>query len=189
MIINEYYSKETMESFAVNTIGLSFDEKYLQYKSPPNTDGFDFLSPDEANALEVTLVTTKNVMEAYEYECQRNKGKQNLHISRINGAVIKDDGSIKRYSGGSMEEIKNAILNAITTKQEKAKRRYNYESIKTVDLCICVADGGLFDLQSFEFFFDGLNNTIFEHIFFITPVYFICFRKKRGFSEHKRIIE
>lgn len=182
------YSKEIIEPFALNTIGLSFDSKYLLYKAPLNSDNFDFISPDGKKALEITLVITENERNAYQYEIEKAKGKNKLDLSRVNYLKISDE-HLDLYYGGSMSEIKSAIFEAIKNKQIKAETRIERTGVETIDLCICMYDGSLLDLNSFKLFNLDINNVIFDNIFFITPSYFIRYDiKNNELSEYPRII-
>ena len=78
MEIWEQYSKEIIENFAINVVAKSFNKKYSTYFSPENSDNFDFISPDETEALEVTLVIPENERREYIYEREKHKGKKDL---------------------------------------------------------------------------------------------------------------
>lgn len=92
------------------------------------------------------------------------------------------------YHGGSIHEIKTRVSKAIRKKNDKAKKRITNSTIKNADLCVCMEDGGLFELQDFEVFFSNLNETLFKNIFFITSSHFISYNKNEGFVEHERKI-
>lgn len=184
----ERYSKNILELFALNVLTLSFDTNYGNYYAPKNSDNFDFISPDNISALEITSVIPKNEMEAFVYEKLKAHGKQNLKFSRIKGLKLTDNGNIKFYYGGSMSEIKSAIRYCIDSKQEKALKRLKSQPFKSVDLCICINDGALFDKYSFELAFDDLDKYLFSNILFITSAHFIRYNKKIGFEEYPRII-
>ena len=185
----ERYSKEIIEPFAIKTIGLSYSKEYLNYVAPNDTNNFDYISPSGDNALEITLVTSENEMNAYVYEKLKAQDKQDLKTSHIEWAKLKDDGKLLFYRGGSMGEIKREIYKALNKKQDKALKRLKDKTYNSVDLCICMVDGSLFDQYSFELAFDNLDEYIFTNIFFITPSYFICYNKNSGFKEYPRIIQ
>lgn len=185
----ERYDKEIMEQFAKDVISKSFDYKYFKYIKPVNTDNFDFISPDGLNALEVTSVIPKNVLEAYQYEKEMAKGKTNLKKQRIKEAVFKDDGSLSSYYGGSFGAIIKEIKNAVEEKNTKAKRRKELRNYDSVDLCICVQDGGLMDLYSYKIAGFAFDNSEFDNIFFITQSFFFRYSKNTGFEEYQRVIK
>ena len=185
-IINPFdrYSKTVIEPFAINTIGLSFDEKYLNYTQPLDTNNFDYISPDNKNALEVTLVATNNEFEAYTYEKELSKGKSNLKAPKIKWLRVNpDNGRIKMYYNGSFGELRKIIVNKIKMKQLKAQKRLENKHYDTVDLCLCIVEGGLFDLNSFQISFENLDISVFENIFFITRSVFVIYNKKTGFKK------
>lgn len=183
------YDKEVMEPFALKTIGLSFNRRYLEYYSPYDSDNFDYISPNNDKGLEITTVISYNEIEAYVYEKHKAEGKQKLDLSRIKYGKADENGKLVFYFGGTMEEIKQKIIIAINKKQQKAEKRLAKCSFSDIDLCICINDGGLFDLNSFELFFIDLQKYLFKNIFFITSSHFICFNRDYGFKEYPRIIE
>jgi len=182
------YDKNVMERFAINTIGLSFDNSYLGYYAPADTNNFDYISQTNDKALEVTTVLTQNEWNAYIYEKHKAKGKQNLKTSHIGLAKFGEDDKLIFYHGGSMKEIKTEICKSVEKKKEKARKRLAKHPYKTVDLCICIQDGSLFDLNSFKYTFGNLDSDPFTNIFFITSSCFVCFNKEDGFKEYPRII-
>ncbi|MGN0457786.1 MAG: hypothetical protein ACI4IL_02290 [Eubacterium sp.] len=182
------YSKEIMEPFALKVLRFSFDSKYREYHAPTNSDNFDYVSTDGNNALEITSVITKNEMEEYIYEKLKASGKQNLKSSHIKDLKLTVDGDIQSYYGGSMSEVISLIRKALENKQKKALRKLEIKSYKSVDLCMCINDGSLFDKHSFEIAFNDLDKYLFNNIFFITSAHFIRYNKKIGFEEYPRII-
>lgn len=188
MAFFERYSKDIIESFAIKTIGLSFDKKYLEYYSPKDKNNFDYVSPKNDKAVEITLVTSDNEMKAYVYEKLKAKGKQNLNTSKIDLAQVNDNGELVMYRGGSIGELKRGIIKALNKKKERVENRLEKKKYSSVDLCVCVSDGGLFDIYSFELAFNDICNYPFTNIFFITSQHFICYNKKTGFKEYPRII-
>ena len=180
------YDKRNIEKYAIETIAASYDSKYAKYQPPIDCDNFDFVSIDGKNALEVTLVIPANERQAHIYEIERGKGKTKLDPQRIKWAKLKPDGALHSYYGGSMAEIRQAILDSIEHKQEKALRRLKSKNYLSVDLCICVVDGSLFDILSYEMSFPNLDRFVFQNIFFITPSYFIRFSKDKGFLEYPK---
>ena len=180
------YDKQETESFALSAITQSFSNSYGAYIKPKGTNNFDFVSEDGLSALEVTLVVPKNVMEAYRYEKEQKRGKQNLSLNKIKNVKLTDDGRLFYYYGGSVGEIKAGILGAI--KEKKASKRKSASDVEKVDLCICIEDGGLFNLQTFERYINIEKDNVFENIFFITSR-FIRYNKDTGFEEYKLIFK
>lgn len=127
-------------------------------------------------------------MEEYIYEKLKASGKQNLKSSHIKDLKLTDDGNIQSYYGRSMSEIRLLAKKGLENKQNKALRRLKIKSDKSVDLCMCVNDGSLFDKYSFELSFNDLDKYLFNNIFFITSSRFICCNKKIGLEEYPRII-
>ena len=177
------YDKNVIEKFAIETISKSYNTKYAKYVSPSNTDNFDFISEDLKSALEVTTAIPNNMFEAYKYEKERIRGKSNLSIKKIDGAKTNEKGELFCWSGGTMLETQNKIIQAINKKQDKAIKRIQASCVEIVDLCICLQDGSLYDLESFRNTFHDFNEYIFENIFFITPSYFIHYDRNVGFQE------
>ena len=186
MTFYKRYDKKIIEEYSIKTISNSFNCKYSTYYSLDNTDNFDYLSEDKRAALEITTVIPQNVLEAYVYEKQHSVGKNNLSTKKIKNGKYSDDGAILSYYGGSMQEIKIGIQNAIKKKQDITIKRCENSPIEVVDLCVCVQDGNLFDLHSFEIAFGSFKECIFDNIFFITPSHFIRYNKLTGFEEYEK---
>ena len=93
-------------------------------------------------------------------------------------------GLFYRVSG----EIARKIQNAVDVKNEKAIKRLSQKKYSSVDLCICIDDGGWFDSNSFVNMGLDLNFSIFDNIFFITSSLFLRYTKANGFEQYKRII-
>ena len=138
----ERYNKKVMEPFAITVIAKSFDTKYAQYVHPDDDDDFDYISGDGLHAVEVVSVILENERQAYEYEVQLSKGKTHLRTNRIKGAVVREDGSLFSYYGGSLRSLITSIKEKVNIKCDKAKRRKSIQSFETVELCVCVQDGG-----------------------------------------------
>ncbi|WP_419574312.1 hypothetical protein [Ruminococcus sp.] len=195
--MNEYkykflkrYDKDSIEPFAINTIAQSFNERYAQYYSPKNTDNFDFISPDKQSALEVTLILPENERKEYEYEKALDKnGKANLH--EIKGVKTDENNRILSYYGGSISEIKKAIVDSINRKNRKALKRLMNKKYSQVDLCLVIQDGALLDFNSFKYYFEEFYTLdfLFRNIFFITRDTFIRYSKSDDFVEYKRKIK
>lgn len=184
----ERYSKKIIEPFAIGVLSESFDSRYAQYSQPIDTDDFDFISLDGLHAVEVVSVIPENELKAYEYEIQLSRGKTNLKTNRIKHAVVKDNGSLLRYYGGSISTIIRSIEETVGKKCMKVKRRKAMHRYDSVDLCLCIQDGGLMDLHSYEIAGFDFAETEFDNIFFITPSYFIRYTNTVGFEEYPRIV-
>lgn len=182
----ERFSKEIIEPFAIKTITASFDSRYNTYLSPSDSDNFDYISPSGDCAVEITTVIPENEMNMYVYEKLKANGKDNLDLSKIIGLRLKDNGEIYAYYGGSIGEIVIAINKSIKNKRHKALNRIKKKTYKYINLAICMVDGSLFDLFSFELNFKDLNSEPFHNIFFITPSHFIRYNKDIGFMEYPR---
>lgn len=187
-MLHRRYSKDVMEPFALTVISKSFDSRYSEYTRPTDTDNFDFISPDGVQALEVVSIIPDNEIKAYEYETQHFKGKTNLNVKIIKCAKIKENGSLLAYYGGSIGEIIRLINERVVEKCEKAKRRSAMHKYESVDLCVCVQDGSLMDLQSYIIADFNFTETPFKNIFFITPSYFFRYTKEYGFEEYPRMV-
>ena len=184
----ERYAKQTIEEFALRTISKSFDSSYGQYSSPNDTDNFDGISPDGKRALEITLVVSKNDMNGYVYEKLHAQGKCNLRTNHIRNAKIKDSGELLQWQGGPIYEIVKNIQKAVDVKNAKAKQRLSTQKFDSVDLCICIDDGGWFDENDFPLINVNLSSTLFENIFFITSALFFRYTRSQGFEKYNRII-
>ena len=88
-----------------------------------------------------------------------------------------------------MSEIRRLIRLRLEEKNAKALSRMEKNAYQQVDLCICIADGSLFDFFSFQLSFDDLRKYVFDNIFFITPSYFIRYDKVNGYQEYERITQ
>jgi len=184
--MNRRYDKRIIEPFALNTLAKSFDNRFNLYYKPENTDNFDFISLDNKRALEVVSVVSKNEMNAYVYENELLKGKQNLNTKNIKEARLNDDGSLQRYYGASIQELLSLIEERTEKKNTKAIIRAESSSFEVVDLCLCVDDGGLLDLNSCNAL--NFKSYIFNNIFIITSSCFLCYNKLSGFKEYRRVI-
>ena len=186
--IHNRYSKEVIEPFALSTIAKSFGFEYSQYYSPKDTNNFDYLSPDGTKALEITIVVPENEKQGLIYEKELAKGKHPT-LGRVSRAKINEQGNLISYRGGSMSEIRHLIRSRLEEKNSKAVSRMKKAVYEQVDLCICIADGSLFDFFSFQLSFDDLRKYVFDNIFFITPSYFIRYDKVNGYQEYERKIQ
>ena len=65
-------------------------------------------------------------------------------------------------------------------------KRIKVKNYHYIDLCLCIQDGSIFDLNSFKMAFTNLDKYLFQNIFFITPSHFIRYNKKIGFEEYPR---
>lgn len=186
MEIWERYSKNVIEKISIDVIAESFDKKYGTYIAPKDSDNFDFISPDKTSAIEITLVIPENEQKEYVYEIDKHRGKENLKTEIIKNLRLDSQGNIASYYGGSMAEIKSAIITSLEKKQQKALKRIKVKNYQYIDLCLCIQDGSLFDLNSFKMAFTNLDKYLFQNIFFITPSHFIRYNKKIGFEEYPR---
>ena len=183
----ERYDENVIEKFAVSTLSKSFDESYGKYVFPSNPDNFDAISEDGQKALEITLVITKNQESVYEYEKNFANGKPNLRTKHINKVKLKDNGEIYQFQV-SPREIIGLTQNAIINKNEKAKKRLTKNKYSSVDLCICIDDGGWFTFEEYTNLELILDFSLFENIFFITSSLFFRYTKTNGFEQYNRII-
>ena len=192
MSLFERYEKGTTELFALSVISKSFDSKYAEYIYPQNTDNFDFISPDDKRALEVVFAIPQNELNTYAYEKALSKNspesKKEATKRKIKQAKFDKDGSILRYYGGSIQEIVKIIKKRVAEKNEKAKKRKNFEKYESIDLCVGVQDGSSMDMQSFQMADFNFKDLVFDNIFFITPSHFFRYSVSSGFEEYPRMI-
>lgn len=188
MMAFKRYEKETIEPFAISVVSKSFNSKYAEYIQPKNTDNFDFVSPDGKSGVEVVTVLSENERNAYVYEKLLSKGNQNLSKEKVKQATFDEGGRIQWYYGGSLQEIIKSIKIAVETKDKKAKNRKIFEKYESIDLCVCVQDGSLMDLCSYQNAGFDFENYVFDNIFFITPSYFLRYSASCGFEEYPRIV-
>ncbi len=187
------YDKSEIEPFAISVIAQSFDSKYAEYIRPKDTDNFDLVSPDGKRAVEVVLVAPENEMNAYVYEKTIDnpnspESKKEATKRKIKQAVFDEDGKPRRYYGGSIQEIVKEIKKRATEKNEKAHKRKNFEMYESVDLCVCVQDGALLDILSFQIADFDFKELVFDNIFFITTERFLRYSADNGFEEYQRNI-
>jgi hypothetical protein len=185
----ERYDKNTIEEFALRTISKSFDDRYKFYFSPKNPDNFDFISPNNTRALEVTLAISSNDMEGYKYEKLYAQGKRNLSAKHIVGSKLSDSGELVQWCGGPFEEILIKIEEAIIKKEAIAQKRLSCSNYECVDLCVCIDDGGCLFENDFPLSNLELNNSLFENIFFITSKLFYRYTKQGGYEQYKRVVK
>lgn len=193
MMFFERYDKGITERFAISVVSKSFDSKYAEYIQPKDTDNFDFVSSNGKKAMEVVFVITRNEMNAYKYEKAFSKGnssesKKKATKEKVKQATFDGDGNILYYYGGSLQEIIKRIKNSITTKNEKAQKRKNFEEYESIDLCVGVQDGSLMDIWSYRNAGFDFKNFVFDNIFFITPSHFFRYSVSSGFEEYNRLI-
>lgn len=190
MKITKYncFDKNVIESFALSTIAKSFDYNYSSYFSPADTNNFDYLSQDRKKALEVTSVIPENELQAFIYDKKLAQGNR-PQLKKVRDAVATKSGALISCAGGSMPEIENLIMFRIKEKNKKALSRMNKATYQQVDLCICISDGGLFDLRSFQLIFTDMREYEFNNIFFITLSHFIRFDKSNNeYTEYKLVV-
>lgn len=116
-------------------------------------------------------------------------GKANLH--EIKGVKTDENDRILSYYGGSISEIKKAIVDSINRKNRKALKRLMNKKYSQVDLCLVIQDGALLDFNSFKHYFEEFYTLdfLFRNIFFITRDTFIRYSKSDDFVEYKRKIK
>lgn len=115
-------------------------------------------------------------------------GKANLH--EIKGVKTDENDRILSYYGGSISEIKKAIVDSINRKNRKALKRLMNKKYSQVDLCLVIQDGALLDFNSFKYYFEEFYTLdfLFKNIFFITRDTFIRYSKNDDFVEYERKI-
>lgn len=183
------YDKNIIEEFALRVISKSYDIDFDTYISPDNTNNFDFISVDGRKALEVTTVIPENEKQVYIYEKEFYGGKKQLKVDRIENVTLKKNGEIDNYyTLDVLPEIKNKVLSSVCNKNNIALKRKENACIDIIDLCVCIMDAGMYDINSFKINFTDFKDCIFRNIFFITSSRFICHNKELGFVEHERII-
>lgn len=116
-------------------------------------------------------------------------GKANLH--EIKGVKTDENDRILSYYGGSISEIKKAIVDSINRKNRKVLKRLMNKKYSQVDLCLVIQDGALLDFNSFKHYFEEFYTLdfLFRNIFFITRDTFIRYSKSDDFVEYKRKIK
>jgi len=135
------------------------------------------------------LILPENERKEYEYEIALDKnGKANLH--EIKGVKTDENDRILSYYGGSISEIKKAIVGGINRKNRKALKRLINKKYSQVDLCLVIQDGALLDFNSFKYYFEEFYTLdfLFRNIFFITRDTFIRYSKNDDFVEYERKI-
>lgn len=159
------YDKKETEKWAVTVIARKYDKIYQDFEKNNETDGFDYIYTKEKIALEVSLVIPENEKRYYEYEKALEK-KGNANESRIKGFKQFEDGRIKHF-GGSIDEIINLTLERIKAKHSKAIRHNSQGEFNKVNLCLLINDGSLLGVETFRFYFKGLERYMFNKIFFL----------------------
>lgn len=182
------YSSAIMEEFAIRAISKSFDESYSNYIWHDKDDDFDFTSLDDTIALEVATILPSNVINAIKYEKALDTGKT-PDAKKVISAHIDDEGELLTYYGGSMDEIRNAVIEMINKKEIKRNKRV--KKYCRYELCLCIDEGALFNTPSdFEFIVNSriLNFTGFSRLFLITCNNFYVIENNK-ISEYSRIIQ
>lgn len=180
--MKNFYSKNVTEPYAIEVLSKYVDQKYLSYYSPKDTDNFDYLSPNNQDALEVSIVIPENEIEAYKYLIEYNRGKQSLDSSHIKGSVTDSDGRLLRFIGASPFNIMQAVNSRIDRKVRKAQRRNRDHQYNTIELCLLIKDGGLLDTLSFDLYLAPPECNAFENIFFITQSQLFVYNKQKLLS-------
>ena len=162
----ERYDKDVIESFALRAISKSFKEKYSEYIKPQEVDDFDYISSDCLHALEITLVISDNAQKAYVYEKLYFQGKRGLKQNNIRFARFGENEELRMWEGGSIHEIIEQINRAVERKEIKAKKRLKKKHYSSVDLCLCIVEGGMFEEEDFKDTF-VFEETLFDNIFLI----------------------
>ena len=182
------YSSEIMEKFAIRVLSKSFDQIYENYIWHNKDNDFDFTSQDDTIALEVATILPQNIINVIQYEKTLDNGKI-PDIYKVISAHVDSDGELLSYYGGSMYEIRKAIVNMIDKKESKrinrTKKYVRYE------LCLCIDEGALFNtVRDFEFIINSniLNRTGFSRLFLITSSNFYVI-ENNIIQEYKRIID
>lgn len=169
-------NNKRVEKFARKFLSEHYDIKYSQYEWKDKKDDFDFVSPDGASALEVTMIISKNYEQAIEYEINKKRGKT-VDCSRIKWGRFDEQGNLLMFAGADMEEIRDSIIKAINKKIKKKKSRCNRGIVyDNYELCIYVDDCGLFnDVRDFEFLINIINED-FVKIFIITSSFLFIYQ-------------
>lgn len=127
----------------------------------------------------------KNEFEAYRYKKEKLRGKK-VSSKRIKGVKTDDYGSILMYSGCSIQIIIKLTSERIAEKDRKARRRLASCPNCSVELCLCIIEGGLLDKHSFELYLRNLNSFVFKRYFFITRSFLFVYDEATGFTEYER---
>ena len=173
-----------MEEFSIRTIRKSYKSFYCDYIWHDKEDDFDFTSPDDKIALEVVTILSKNEINAIQYEKALDSNKS-PDISRVINSHADNEGELLYYHGGTMSEIKDAVIEAILKKEEKRKKRT--KKYNCYELCICINEGGLFNrCCDFKFIFKTLKTTKFSRVFIITCLNFFVVENNQ-IEEYKRV--
>ncbi len=168
------YDKCVIEPFALAVIAASYDVSFAKYTKPVDTDNFDYISKNEKNALEITLVLPENISKAYEFEKERVvKGKVSANPLRVKDSIIDMDGKLKKCHGGTLGEIKKLVHRAVQRKDTKANRRK--EKYERIDLCICVQDGCLLTNENYKDILNDAAGAAFARVFVITASRFLVY--------------
>lgn len=175
------YKKELVEPFALNTIACSYDKSYKYYLWNKSEDNSDFVSPNGETSLEVSVVIPLNIQRAVVFESSKK-----ANISYVKDAEIGENGLLKKFYGGSIEELKQLIIERVYEKQDKAKNRN--KKYTTYELCLCIDDGGLFEYER-EMFFLLNHKTIFSKIFLITSSRFFVLENETIVSYKRKIMD
>ncbi len=162
------YDSRFVEKFAIGVIAKSFNSSYADYIWHNKDDAPDFTSPSDENGLEAAVIISSNEESAIEYEVALGQGKK-PDVNRVEDATTDDNGNLLIYYGGSMDEIRDAVMKMIEKKENKRrKRKKKYERN---ELCLCIFEGGLFNTtHDFDFIVNSyiLGSTEFSRLFLIT---------------------
>ena len=181
------FDSNRIEDFAIKVIQKSYDNLYEQYVWHGKDDNFDFTSSNDKFALEVASIIPLNELNVIQYEKALDKGKK-PDARKVVDACINDKGEMLTYYGGSMSEIRSAVLKMISQKELKRKRRSKADVI--YELCLIIDDGGLFNSsRDFDFIIRSniLNTTGFSRLFIITCSNFYIVEGEK-IEEKERII-
>lgn len=163
------FHKSKIEPFAIKTISLSYDTRYSSFTYNASDNNFDYNSKDNTIALEVSTIIPKNIQNVLRYA-----NSLNPKIDKVINAKVDNNGNLKSYYGGSIQELKDLIIDRIKEKEEKGKRKNKV--YLEYELCLCVLDGGLFE-HIYELNFIKNQTTFYKKIFIITASCFFAFEK------------
>ena len=122
----------------------------------------------------------------YEYENALHKGKKAPNTQNIKNANFLSDGSLMSYKGGSVSELWQLIRERIQSKHNIAVKRLKEKRYHHIELCLCVVDGHIIDMNDLIYYLNDLERFVFDRVFFITSSLFLCYDKKNGLKEYSK---
>ena len=128
-----------------------------------------------------------SLFNPYEYGKDFRKSRGNCHPPKVPSCHLNQDGEVLWYEAGSMEELRQSISKAVSTKETKAARRLERRpELVRLDLGLLIQDDGALGIGDIKTYLPEYEESSFTRIFFITREKVFVFQKGKTIQEVKR---